>query len=630
MGQFSPAQGLPAEFRYDETLQAGLPAYQNIEDFFTDQWNPLPLAENTAGLPTPPTPQYVRASSPNVSILPPYHLPSPPLPSQILHTGTNTQQHLPPSTLSTPTARPMTSQGPNSLTFSIIPQPDQRSAQHDSSTQQRRSSAKFAPARPSTPNKSTRDTSGRKKIIDHTVHCKRCKNEIATFLLHPESKNVPPLNFAVDILCVSCEGRKDSLEVDDTSMVLAGRRKRLHDDYGMDCEICKRRIGSGGFKFSEERELQAIGVGGKVRDEDGAMVEEAMDFRVEPICASCRVKYKFCTECGGGGKFRTGKYRPVELFASNRRTCLLSHVRLGGAPVTYEVYLTPTNVCESLYNESREVHMDGFYGLYATPEVIEAAITQLESYAKVEEWANKGWRSAERLLREDVEKTRGLRRYLAVVYVEKPQSRVRGATIKRIKANAKNPHSTGPGLPPPQTTPSSTSTPSASPSFESSSPSGTATTPDHDSPRIQVAYGSAEWDISTGTVLFANGYVRTTTVSTLPILRGMHERLLRQCLTDSATVQAPVPVKHVWMLARRDHLRVQSYVERMGFKPLDEYVRMNPGVDKSLFEREVHVPRDLFRCFVCSVHEFLREGERERNGGVGGCGIGGGYRGVWR
>ncbi|KAI9199314.1 uncharacterized protein BJ171DRAFT_216083, partial [Polychytrium aggregatum] len=61
-------------------------------------------------------------------------------------------------------------------------------------------------------------------------------------------------------------------------------------------------------------------------------------FGIEVVCSHCDAKYQFCTNCGGGGYWRTGKWRPKELFASHRRTCCLSHDRVG--PVQWIEYTT--------------------------------------------------------------------------------------------------------------------------------------------------------------------------------------------------------------------------------------------------------------------------------------------------
>ncbi|KAJ3178005.1 hypothetical protein HK101_010164 [Irineochytrium annulatum] len=54
------------------------------------------------------------------------------------------------------------------------------------------------------------------------------------------------------------------------------------------------------------------------------------EFKVEVVCTSCLSLYRFCSSCGGGSK-RSGKWRPKEMFSANRKTCCLSHIRLGDA-----------------------------------------------------------------------------------------------------------------------------------------------------------------------------------------------------------------------------------------------------------------------------------------------------------
>ncbi|KAJ3111124.1 hypothetical protein HDU96_005972 [Phlyctochytrium bullatum] len=90
------------------------------------------------------------------------------------------------------------------------------------------------------------------------------------------------------------------------------RAKRLCRDSVMACEACSRRIGFGGVRVVEV----GVGVGREEREE---WVEPG--FSVEPVY--------FCTQCGGGGAFRTGKWRPRQLFDHGRRTCSLPHKRMG-------------------------------------------------------------------------------------------------------------------------------------------------------------------------------------------------------------------------------------------------------------------------------------------------------------
>ncbi|KAJ3410679.1 hypothetical protein HDV05_003502, partial [Chytridiales sp. JEL 0842] len=99
------------------------------------------------------------------------------------------------------------------------------------------------------------------------------------------------------------------------------------------------------------------------------------DVGVEMLCEGCEAQFAFCTECGGGGRFRTGKWRPKELFSPQRRTCSLSHVRLGNVS---SHSITVWNFKEDelrsqlvvLMEECKEVYFDCLWGVVGVPEVI--------------------------------------------------------------------------------------------------------------------------------------------------------------------------------------------------------------------------------------------------------------------
>ncbi|KAJ3150393.1 hypothetical protein HDU89_003173 [Geranomyces variabilis] len=418
------------------------------------------------------------------------------------------------------------------------------------------------PKRPST------DT--RKRIEEVGVNCKRCNTLVSTFILHyDKAHNMVDCTYNIEVLCRSCTGRPEAA----SATSIPSSKKRLHDELDIDCEVCKRRIGSGGFKFEGDDAVARVGGGGKICGDD-IVGAAAVNFRAEILCASCKSKYRLCTECGGGGRFRTGKYRPVELFAEGRRTCSLSHVRIGGAPLFFEIYSAPVELTDKLISETRDVHMDGFSGLYMCPEIIEVPAGNLDSFAKMESWCYEGWQGAENLIR--TEKA-GLKKYLAAVYFDQKSSKMRGAGSKRM--------------------------------IQATTTDGGANPPAA-SARFQVGYLMMEWDIANGTALLTNGYLRSMAPSTLPILRGLAERLLRKALEDRALMSDPsVPeIRHIWVLARRQHARLQALCQRMGMMSLDQYLQLNPDVDKQIFMREVHVSRALFVEIVSSVPEYLQSG----------------------
>ncbi|RKO85380.1 hypothetical protein BDK51DRAFT_32419, partial [Blyttiomyces helicus] len=48
--------------------------------------------------------------------------------------------------------------------------------------------------------------------------------------------------------------------------------------------------------------------------------------------------------CGGGNSFRTGKWRPRELFRPGKRNCSLSHERIGAVTYKYELRRCPSEI----------------------------------------------------------------------------------------------------------------------------------------------------------------------------------------------------------------------------------------------------------------------------------------------
>ncbi|RKO89315.1 hypothetical protein BDK51DRAFT_27866, partial [Blyttiomyces helicus] len=57
--------------------------------------------------------------------------------------------------------------------------------------------------------------------------------------------------------------------------------------------------------------------------------------------------------CGGGSRFRTGKWRPKELFEDGRRTCSLSHRRIGKSKIEFQTLALPHLLFESPTPENK-------------------------------------------------------------------------------------------------------------------------------------------------------------------------------------------------------------------------------------------------------------------------------------
>ncbi|KAI9199699.1 uncharacterized protein BJ171DRAFT_201179 [Polychytrium aggregatum] len=444
-------------------------------------------------------------------------------------------------------------------------------------------------SRPPLPLSKDRESAiSRKAAPEEDCICERCREKIATRIIHMDWRSPEGgSGHYIELVCNRCEDPRDLAAPG--VVALTNKKKRALDD-NFECNICKRRLGRGGIRSVE---------GSKPIENREGRQYDSPDMKIEIVCNSCKERYRFCTECGGGGKFRTGKYRPVDLFPAGRRTCRLTHVRLSGASVTIVVYKAPQELTNNLLEDTHGVHIDGFYGLYAAPEIMESS-TMLQNFASIHHEAEGLWDRAEALLRKESEQ-QGCRRYLSVAYMSNHHGKVRGATKKKISAKE-----TGAGPSYTGTSPSDPAAPSASSPAPPSLPA---------TDRIQVAYSIAQWDKSKGALFYANGYVRTTTISTLNILRELDERILDRAQAEAAQpcdgVTYP-PITILWLLVRNEHVRLQAYFERMGFRLLADFMKSFPDTDQSIFEREVHVPRELFLTMVTTVSEFKASGVQDR------------------
>ncbi|KAJ3101231.1 hypothetical protein HDU97_001582 [Phlyctochytrium planicorne] len=226
--------------------------------------------------------------------------------------------------------------------------------------------------------------------IKESCACKVCKTELALLILHGDEEKIKSSRHLADVTCMTCFHRQhnvdgmESLQLGlggsssskerpsrggvkqmlgiastgsptipsitssqsspkaaippalvDASIPLLhtrGRKKKRGHQPGADrafrCEACGHSLGFGGVRVLEEGEGEGVKGGGWVD----------VDFGVEVICAECVTDF-------GGGTYRTGKWRSRQLFQPPRRTCNLSHARIGDKPhvqiVTYNCPIQP-------------------------------------------------------------------------------------------------------------------------------------------------------------------------------------------------------------------------------------------------------------------------------------------------
>ena len=132
------------------------------------------------------------------------------------------------------------------------------------------------------------------------------------------------------------------------------RNKRFDDPNAtIACDVCLRDIAVGG--------VLPLPL-------DAPDPSSRIDFMIEIVCASCDVKYKRCSDCGGGGGSRagTGKWRCAELFPPQRKTCSLKHQRLGAFPaMEYSVYRNsdiPRDELDELSDTLRSMFINSMLG----------------------------------------------------------------------------------------------------------------------------------------------------------------------------------------------------------------------------------------------------------------------------
>ncbi|KZO95907.1 hypothetical protein CALVIDRAFT_564198 [Calocera viscosa TUFC12733] len=146
----------------------------------------------------------------------------------------------------------------------------------------------------------------RKLRIEQLITCANCNNPIAKLLLRGtrEELDVP---YELRYLCETC-----TTPVTFNEQPQIKRRVKQGNDVSMPtvCDVCLRRQGTGGIipKYPEQ----------------------PLEFASEVVCLACTEKYQRCSDCGGGsGRAGAGKWRCKELFDEGRKTCNLSHARLG-------------------------------------------------------------------------------------------------------------------------------------------------------------------------------------------------------------------------------------------------------------------------------------------------------------
>jgi hypothetical protein len=198
--------------------------------------------------------------------------------------------------------------------------------------------------------------STRRKTLEEACTCTHCHSEMGTLYLRGKQEFFES-GYTVDVVCLKCAetlyGRVPCNER--RGSWSEGSKKRTRESPRLDCEVCKQMVGTGGVRKGTHSSSEPW---------------EEPHFSIELVCTLCATKYMFCSECGGGGK-RTGKWRPISLFAEKRKTCSLPHIRVGDAAIHYRTIEIPREMNVTILRGVKDVYWDSVLSLLAVPQFME-------------------------------------------------------------------------------------------------------------------------------------------------------------------------------------------------------------------------------------------------------------------
>ncbi|KAJ3094936.1 hypothetical protein HDU97_007432 [Phlyctochytrium planicorne] len=180
-----------------------------------------------------------------------------------------------------------------------------------------------------TSSKATALAPSTKRHVEAVALCRHCNRMIMTIHIFGDASSLSK-PYILDFACLNCASTSTDL-----NSAPSKKRKRKKSENGggrdvpVECKMCGKHSGYGGVRLVTE-----------CKSDEFVWVDP--EFGTEMMCCDCTANFRFCTNCGGGGKFRSGKWRPAQLFAPNRKNCTLDHSRLR-TPKTcsYLVYRVP-------------------------------------------------------------------------------------------------------------------------------------------------------------------------------------------------------------------------------------------------------------------------------------------------
>lgn len=383
----------------------------------------------------------------------------------------------------------------------------------------------------------------RRTNMQKNLTCSKCHDSVGTALIRGNKDS----QISVDLVCNNCDLSKPVTSA-------PSRKRRKTDITKVECEVCKIRLGSGGVKVLEE------------------------DLKLEYICCACDITYMFCSECGGGGKQRTGKWRPKELFENGRRTCSLPHIRVGTVPIHYQV-INLEDITAPILQGIQDVFFDCYLSLYCLPTLM--ANPQYATYAHIRREIERLWKTS--VL--DVisqSPTGDTAKYITLAWIQK-RHRNKGSpqksspTTKDMLPWLKRLH------------------------FDNVVSSDV---PESSQSECFIAFNITEWSPSKKSVVVTQVAPRSVFLKTMDGYLELMKTVIDKIKADAASSSQEPPL-HIVCWARQDHARLACIPSRLRFSLLSAYLCDHPELNPSLVDRDFLTDSNN-STFAASIQDVFR------------------------
>ncbi|KAJ3384530.1 hypothetical protein HDU84_002886 [Entophlyctis sp. JEL0112] len=477
--------------------------------------------------------------------------------------------------------------------------------------------------------------SNRRRTVEEAISCVSCSAKIGVLELRGTPASFEAVYVAAIRCRACCEELNESQQSDASVLQLsntaiapidaelsatdqqqaiqpnrkrrAGPQSSTSVDEILSCQVCKRISAQGSVKKRSPIQSDVA--------TSNAFSWTTPDFAVSLICDSCFTKYLFCSECGGGGKTRTGKYRPRALFPANRRTCSLPHIRIGTTRVSHRVLEAPLvgAAAAAIVEGVRDVFFDCLVSLYAVPGVLEGLGEDLAggsggatTLARIRDDVERLWTSTVRdaIVSDNPNGLGGGKIYVTVAWIEK-RNRNKGKFGSKKKKDDDEPpipwlvrlamEGTVAPLKAVDIAAGVAAAGILGGEGSASSTSGSITRMNGQDPageeeKTYVSFSVSEWDRARGALFVLQMAPRSVYLPTMESYGDLLRRNIERVQADSRRDNAP-PLEHVWCWTRElSHSRLRSIPERLGFVQLEQYMRENAGLDRQTFERDGYLP----------------------------------------